>query len=41
MKENIVFVALTPFPPAYNVAAVICSVIVELGDNLTNTGFLY
>ena len=24
MKENIVFVALTPFPPAFNVAAVIC-----------------
>lgn len=40
IKENIVFVALTPFPPALSVAAVICSVIVEFGDNLTKTGFL-
>lgn len=40
INENIVFVALTPFPPAFNVAAVICYVIVEFGDNLTKTGFL-
>ena len=40
IKEYIVFVALTPFPPAFRVAAVICSVIVELGDNFTKTGFL-
>lgn len=41
IKENIVLVALTPFPPPLKVAAVICSVIVEFGDSLTNTGFLY
>lgn len=41
INEYIVLVALTPFPPAFIVAAVICSVIVELGDNFTKTGFLY
>ena len=40
INEYIVFVALTPLPPAYSVAAVICYVIVEFGDNLTKTGFL-
>jgi hypothetical protein len=40
IKENIVLVALTPFPPALRVEAVICSVIVELGDSFTKTGFL-
>jgi hypothetical protein len=41
MKENIVLVALTPWPPAFKVEAVICSVIVEFGDNFTKTGPLY
>ena len=41
MNENIVLVALTPAPPAFRVTAVIYSVMVELGDSLTNTGFLY
>lgn len=40
MNEYIVLVALTPLPPAFRVEAVICSVIVELGDSLTKTGFL-
>lgn len=38
MNENMVLVALTPWPPAFKVEAVICSVIVEFGDSLTNTG---
>jgi hypothetical protein len=38
INENIVLVALTPWPPAFRVDAVICSVIVEFGDSLTNTG---
>ena len=40
MNENIVLVALTPFPPAFNVEAVIYSVMVEFGESLTKTGFL-
>ena len=40
MNEYIVLVALTPFPPAFKVAAVIYSVIVELGESFTKTGFL-
>ena len=38
MKEYIVLVAETPAPPALSTHWVICSVIVELGDNFTNTG---
>ena len=33
-----VFVAETPTPPAFKTHCVICSVMVEFGDNLTNTG---
>jgi hypothetical protein len=40
MNENIVFVAETPAPPPLIQDSVIFSVIVELGDSFTNTGFL-
>ena len=38
LSNHIVFVAATPAPPALSTHAVISSVMVELGDSLTNTG---